>query len=88
MSCGVVRRCGWDPALLWLWCRQVAIAPTPPLAWDPSYAVGAALKSKKKKKKKKIPAGDTNNGNIQGVEGAGREGSGAWAGGGAIRCEE
>ena len=37
------------PALLWLWCRPAAIAPVGTLAWEPPYAVGAALKSKKKK---------------------------------------
>lgn len=38
-----------DLALLWLWCRPAAIAPVGTLAWEPPYAVGAALKSKKKK---------------------------------------
>ena len=33
-----------DPALLWLWCRPVATAPIRPLAWEPPYAAGAALK--------------------------------------------
>ena len=49
MSCGVGRRCGSDPVLLWLWCRlAAAVAPIRPLAWDP-YAMGAAIKKKKKK---------------------------------------
>ena len=26
MSCGVGCTCGWDPMLLWLWCRPVGIA--------------------------------------------------------------
>ena len=39
--------------LLWLWRRLAAVAPTGLLAWEPPYAMGAALKSKKKKKKKK-----------------------------------
>ena len=26
-DCGVGRSCGWDPALLWLWCRPAAGAP-------------------------------------------------------------
>ena len=26
MSCGVGRKCGLDPALLWLWCRLAAAA--------------------------------------------------------------
>ena len=29
--------------LLWLWWRLAAIAPIPPLAWEPPYAVGVAL---------------------------------------------
>ena len=53
MSCSVSHRCGWDSALLWLWCRPAAIAPIQPLAWDPPCAVGAALKTLKKKRKKK-----------------------------------
>ena len=31
-----------DPALLWLWRRSVATAPTRPLAWKPPYAARAA----------------------------------------------
>ena len=50
MSCGVSRRHGSDPALLWLWYRPAAVALTGPLAWESPYAVGAALKSKRKKK--------------------------------------
>ena len=53
MSCGVGRRCGSDPALLWLWCRPVATALIRPLAWEPSYALGAALEKAKGQKKKK-----------------------------------
>ena len=41
-----------DPALLWLWCRLAATAPNGPLAWEPPYAAGAALKDKKTKKKR------------------------------------
>ena len=48
MSCGVGHRCGWDPSLLWLWCRLAATALIRPLAWEPPYAVGVALKRKKK----------------------------------------
>ena len=35
-----------------LWCRPAATARMRPLAWEPPYAVGAALKNKKKQKKK------------------------------------
>ena len=50
MSYGVGRRHGSDLVLLWLWCRPAATAPTGPLAWEPPYAAGAALKKQKKKK--------------------------------------
>ena len=53
MSCGVGCRLSSDPLLLWLWCRLVATAPIGPLAWDPPYAVEAALEKAKKKKRKK-----------------------------------
>ena len=53
MSCGVGHRHGSDPALLWLWCRPVAIALIRPLGWELPYAMGVALKRQKKKKKKK-----------------------------------
>jgi len=53
VSCGVVCRCGSDPVLLWLWCRAAAVAPIRPLAWEPPYARGVALKRPKKKKRKK-----------------------------------
>ena len=33
--------------------RLAAVAPIGPLAWEPPYAVSAALKRQKKKKKKK-----------------------------------
>ena len=39
------------PALLCLWRRPAAIAPTPPLGWEPPGAEGAALKRQKKKKR-------------------------------------
>ena len=51
MSRGVGRRRSWDLALLWLWCRPVAVAPIPPLAWELPYPAGVALKKAKKKKK-------------------------------------
>ena len=44
MSCGVSCRRGLDPAWLWLWCRLVATALIRPLAWEPPYALGAAVK--------------------------------------------
>ena len=31
--------------LLWLWCRQAAVAPIQPLAWELPHAKSAALKS-------------------------------------------
>ena len=58
MSCGIGHRHGSDLVLLWLWCRLVALIR--PLAWEPPYAWGAALKSKKtnkiNNKKINIPA--------------------------------
>ena len=48
MSSGVGRRRGSDPALLWLWRRLAATAPIGPLAWEPLYAVSAAIKRQKK----------------------------------------
>ena len=52
MSCDVGHRRGSDLVLLWLWCRLAAATPIHPLAWEPPYAVGAALKRQKTKKKK------------------------------------
>ena len=49
MSCGVGRRHGSDPMLLWLWCRPEAAALIRPQAREPPYAAGAALKRPKKK---------------------------------------
>ena len=53
MSCGVGRRRGSDPALLWLWHRQVATAPIRPLAWEPPRALGAAQEMAKRQKQNK-----------------------------------
>ena len=53
MSCGVGCRLDFDLALPWLCCRLVATAPIRPLAWEPPYAAGVALKGQKTKKKKK-----------------------------------
>ena len=50
VSRGVGRRCSLDPTLLWLWCGPVAIAPIRPLAWEPPYALGAALEKAKRQK--------------------------------------
>ena len=51
---GVGRRCGSDPKLSWLWCRPAAVALIRPPAWEPPYAVGAALKRKKQNKTNKL----------------------------------
>ena len=53
MSCGIGRRCGLDHKLLWLWCRPAAAALLTPLAWEPLYALGAAIEKAKRQKKKK-----------------------------------
>ena len=47
MSCGIGRRYGSDPVVLWLWCRP-AIGPP---AWELLYAEGTALKRQRKKEK-------------------------------------
>ena len=47
MSCGVGGKCGSDLVLLWLWRRPAAVAPIQPLAWEPAYAMGVALKNAK-----------------------------------------
>ena len=41
--------------LLWLWRRPATAASIPPLAWEPPYAAGAALKKQKQKQTKKNP---------------------------------
>ena len=50
MSCGVGRRHGLDPELLWH--RLAAVAPIRPLAWELPNATCASLKSKNKTNKK------------------------------------
>ena len=40
-----------DLALLWLWLWLAATAPIRPLAWEPPYAMGMALKKAKQSKK-------------------------------------
>ena len=37
-----------DPSLPWQWCRLAATAPIRPLAWEPPYSMGVALKGQKK----------------------------------------
>ena len=37
--------------MLWLWRRLAAVALVRPLAWEPPYATGVALKRQKEKKK-------------------------------------
>ena len=51
MSCGVGRRRGSDPTLLWLWCQLAATASIGPLAWEPPYAMGVAEEMAKRQKK-------------------------------------
>ena len=59
MSCGVGCRRGSDPVLWWPWHRLAATAPPRPLAWEPPYAVGMALKKKGQiKTKKKVGDAD------------------------------
>ena len=45
-------RHGLNQALLWLWHRLAGVAPIRPLAWEPPYAVGVALKGKNKQTNK------------------------------------
>ena len=54
MSCGVGHRRGSDLISLWLWLRLAAAAQIGPLAWEPPYAMGAALKRKKKKENDRL----------------------------------
>ena len=49
MSCGVGCRVGLDLALLWLWSSLEEMALIQPLAWEPPYALGVALKRQKQK---------------------------------------
>ena len=58
MSCGLGHRCGSDLALLGLWRELAATVLVKPLAWEPPYAAGVALKRQKTKKEKKQPSGD------------------------------
>ena len=54
VTCGVGRRRGLDPKLLWLWRRLAATALIRPLAWEPPYATGAAQEMMQKKIIKEI----------------------------------
>ena len=55
MSCGVSRRQSSDQLWLWLWLWLwlAAVALNRPIALEPPYAAGEALKKKKKKKKER-----------------------------------
>ena len=46
LPCDAGRRHGLDPTLMQLWHRPAATALIGPLAWEPPYAVGVALKKK------------------------------------------
>ena len=52
VSFGVGCKHGLDLGWLWLW--PVATALIQPLAYEPPYATGEALKSQKKEKRKEI----------------------------------
>jgi len=54
LSSGIGRRCGLDPAFMWLWCRLATTLLIRPLAWDPPHTTDAALKTKKNKKNKEF----------------------------------
>ena len=55
-ACSIPGFAQWVKDLALLWCRLATAAPIGPLAWEPPYAMGAAVKDqKKKKKKKKLP---------------------------------
>ena len=51
VSCGIGRRCGSEPRLLWLWRRPVAAAPIRPLAWELPCAACVAIKKPKQNRK-------------------------------------
>ena len=54
MSCGIGCRQGLDPKLLWLWRRPATTALIRPLAWEPPYAMGAALEKAKRQKQARV----------------------------------
>ena len=47
-DCGVGCKCGWEPVLLWLWCRLAAVALIQHLAWELPHVTDVALKRRKK----------------------------------------
>ena len=51
MNCGVGHRCSSDLGFLRPWHRPAATAPIRPIAWEPPFAMGVALKGQKDKKK-------------------------------------
>ena len=55
VSCDVGCRHGWDPVLLWLWCRLAAAVSIQPLAWELLYATKCGPKKQKKQNKQKNP---------------------------------
>ena len=54
MSCGVGRRRGSDPALLWFWRWPASTAPIRPLAWEPPYVAAGAAQEKAKRNNQPI----------------------------------
>ena len=54
MSCGIGHRYGLDLNLLRLWCRLAAAALIQPLAWEPPYVMGVALKNRKQTKNSRM----------------------------------
>ena len=70
MSCGVGHRHGSDPELLWLWCRPAAVSPIRPLAWEPPFISGTALKSRGKKRKKERKKETETNSSCSGAAGS------------------
>ena len=60
LCCGIGCRRSSDPVLLWLWRRPEAKAPIGALAWEPLYAMEAALEKEKKKKIGYLAAKDNN----------------------------
>ena len=74
VSCGVGPRRSSDLALLRLRQRLAAVAPIQPLAWEPPYAVGVALKSEKEKRKRSYSVSYVKDGLTRREEGCWKEG--------------